>query len=85
MEFATPLRSLLDISNQTPKGFSADDRLEQAKLFYCTLKDIIQSDIDIRNKVQLVLYDGEYTSYISIVTWVHGQGLTHYGRHSGEM
>ncbi|CAN0065072.1 stimulator of interferon genes protein [Lampetra fluviatilis] len=57
MEFATPLRSLLDISNQTPKGFSADDRLEQAKLFYCTLKDIIQSDIDIRNKVQLVLYD----------------------------
>lgn len=57
MEFATPLRSLLDISNQTHTGFSADDRLEQAKLFYRTLKDIIQSDIDIRNKVQLVLYD----------------------------
>ncbi|XP_075929302.1 stimulator of interferon genes protein isoform X2 [Petromyzon marinus] len=57
MEFATPLRSLHDMSNQTLAAFSTDDRLEQAKLFYCTLKKIIQSDIDIRNKVQLVLYD----------------------------
>ncbi|KAM4036477.1 stimulator of interferon genes protein [Anomaloglossus baeobatrachus] len=56
-EYATPLASLYDMSNIASAGFSKQDRMEQAKLFYRTLKDILESALECHNTFRLVIYD----------------------------
>ncbi|XP_030068934.1 stimulator of interferon genes protein isoform X3 [Microcaecilia unicolor] len=62
VEYATPLLTLYEMSGTTSAGFSSEDRLQQAKLFYTTLKDILESSLDCRNCYRLVVYDDGATS-----------------------
>ncbi|XP_077122164.1 stimulator of interferon genes protein [Ranitomeya variabilis] len=57
VEYATPLASLYEMSNIATAGFSKQDRMEQAKLFYRTLKDILESALECHNTFRLVIYD----------------------------
>nr|XP_033783115.1 stimulator of interferon genes protein [Geotrypetes seraphini] len=57
VEYATPLHTLYAMSGTTSAGFSSEDRLLQAKLFYTTLKDILENSLDCRNCYRLVVYD----------------------------
>ncbi|KAM3926004.1 stimulator of interferon genes protein [Leptodactylus fuscus] len=56
-EYATPLASLYEMSNIASAGFSREDRMEQAKLFYRTLKDILESSLECHNTFRLVIYN----------------------------
>ncbi|XP_069826152.1 stimulator of interferon genes protein isoform X2 [Dendropsophus ebraccatus] len=56
-EYATPLASLYEMSNISSAGFSKQDRMEQAKLFCRTLKDILESSLECHNTFRLVIYD----------------------------
>lgn len=56
-EYATPLASLYEMSNIASAGFSKQNRMEQAKLFYRTLKDILESSLECHNTFRLVIYD----------------------------
>ncbi|XP_041079619.1 stimulator of interferon genes protein isoform X2 [Polyodon spathula] len=57
LEYATPLLSLYGMSNESLAEFSREDRLEQAKLFYRTLKDILDNSRDCRNSYRFIMYD----------------------------
>ncbi|XP_073505698.1 stimulator of interferon genes protein [Phyllobates terribilis] len=57
VEYATPLASLCEMSNIASAGFSKQDRMEQAKLFYRTLNDILESALECNNTFRLVIYD----------------------------
>ncbi|XP_075716072.1 stimulator of interferon genes protein [Rhinoderma darwinii] len=56
-EYATPLVSLYEMSDTASAAFSKQDRIEQAKLFYSTLKDILESSLECHNTFRLVIYD----------------------------
>ncbi|MGH0170019.1 UNVERIFIED_CONTAM: hypothetical protein FKN15_067718, partial [Acipenser sinensis] len=58
LECATPLLSLYEISKESSAEFSTEDRIEQAKLFYRTLKDILDNSRDCRNSYRFIMYDG---------------------------
>ncbi|XP_018425688.1 PREDICTED: stimulator of interferon genes protein [Nanorana parkeri] len=57
VEYATPLASLYEMSDVASAAFSKDDRIEQAKLFCRTLKDILENSLQCPNVFRLVIYD----------------------------
>lgn len=56
LEYATPLQTLFAMSQDGKAGFSREDRLEQAKLFYRTLEDILANVPESRNNCRLIAY-----------------------------
>ncbi|KAM4677118.1 stimulator of interferon genes protein [Discoglossus pictus] len=56
-EYATPLASLHKMSDIASAAFSKEDRIQQAKLFYRTLKHILESSLECCNSYQLVIYE----------------------------
>ncbi|XP_053319611.1 stimulator of interferon genes protein [Spea bombifrons] len=59
VEYATPLASLHQMSDIASAAFSAEDRIQQAKLFYRTLKDILENSLECRNSFRLVIYEDD--------------------------
>ncbi|XP_078509459.1 stimulator of interferon genes protein [Lissotriton helveticus] len=59
VEYATPLASLREMSNLSSAAFSSEDRVQQAKLFYRTLENILETCLEPehRNLCRLVVYD----------------------------
>lgn len=58
LEYATPLQTLLAMSQDSRAGFSREERLEQAKLFCQTLADILADAPDSQN-CRLIVYLGK--------------------------
>lgn len=59
MEFATPLQTLYAMSQDEAAAFSREDRLEQAKLFYRTLEEILKDSKECAGTYRLIVYEGE--------------------------
>lgn len=59
VEFATPLQTLYAMSQDECAAFSRDDRLEQAKLFYRTLEEILRGSKECAGTYRLIAYEGE--------------------------
>lgn len=57
LEYATPLKTLLAMSQDGRAGFSREDRLEQAKLFCRTLEDILADVPESQNNFRLIVYE----------------------------
>ncbi|XP_068129106.1 stimulator of interferon genes protein [Hyperolius riggenbachi] len=57
VEYATPLASLYEMSDVASAAFSKEDRIQQAKLFCRTLKDILENSVECHNAFRLVIYD----------------------------
>ncbi|XP_075065869.1 stimulator of interferon genes protein [Mixophyes fleayi] len=57
VEYATPLASLYKMSDIASAAFSKEDRIQQAKLFYSTLKEILENSVECQNTFRLVIYD----------------------------
>lgn len=73
MEFATPLQTLYAMSQDECAAFSRDDRLEQAKLFYRTLEEILRGSKECAGTYRLIAYEGERAGD-------EGRGAQHGGR-----
>ncbi|NWZ24251.1 STING protein, partial [Asarcornis scutulata] len=58
VEFATPLQTLYAMSQDECAAFSRDDRLEQAKLFYRTLEEILRGSKECAGTYRLIAYEG---------------------------
>ncbi|NXX45526.1 STING protein, partial [Tricholaema leucomelas] len=56
LEFATPLQSLYAMSQDACAAFSREERLEQAKLFYRTLEEILRGSKECRGTYRLIAY-----------------------------
>nr|XP_004652491.1 stimulator of interferon genes protein isoform X2 [Jaculus jaculus] len=56
LEYATPLQTLLAMSQDGRAGFSREDRLEQAKLFCRKLEEILADVPESQNNCCLVVY-----------------------------
>lgn len=59
MEYATPLQTLYLMSQDRDAGFGEKERKEQVLLFYRTLSQILENDLECRNRFRLVLINGE--------------------------
>ncbi|XP_032053136.1 stimulator of interferon genes protein [Aythya fuligula] len=57
VEFATPLQTLYAMSQDECAAFSRDDRLEQAKLFYRTLEEILRGSRECAGTYRLIAYE----------------------------
>ncbi|XP_069508777.1 stimulator of interferon genes protein isoform X2 [Ambystoma mexicanum] len=59
VEYATPLLTLQEMSNIASAAFSREDRSIQAKLFYRTLRDILEGNLEpgCRNMYRLIPYE----------------------------
>ncbi|NWU93254.1 STING protein, partial [Upupa epops] len=57
LEYATPLQSLYAMSQDECAAFSREDRLEQAKLFYRTLEEILKSSKECAGTYRLIVYN----------------------------
>ncbi|KFV54071.1 Stimulator of interferon genes protein, partial [Tyto alba] len=57
MEYATPLQSLHAMSQDECAAFSREDRLEQAKLFYRTLEEILKGSKECVGTYRLIAYE----------------------------
>ncbi|NXV23873.1 STING protein, partial [Cepphus grylle] len=57
VEYATPLQSLYAMSQDESAAFSREDRLEQAKLFYRTLEEILKGSKECAGTYRLIAYD----------------------------
>ncbi|KAM6357647.1 stimulator of interferon genes protein isoform 3-T5 [Alca torda] len=58
VEYATPLQSLYAMSQDEGAAFSREDRLEQAKLFYRTLEEILKASKECAGTYRLIAYEG---------------------------
>ncbi|XP_068021752.1 stimulator of interferon genes protein isoform X2 [Melanerpes formicivorus] len=58
VEFAAPLQSLYAMSQDDCAAFSREERLEQAKLFYRTLEEILRGSKECRGTYRLIAYQG---------------------------
>uniref|UniRef100_A0A8B9GXK8 Stimulator of interferon genes protein n=1 Tax=Astyanax mexicanus TaxID=7994 RepID=A0A8B9GXK8_ASTMX len=58
-EYATPLLTLYQISQDGIAGFSAWDRRQQVLLFYNTLTHILESSLECRNRYRLILLEDD--------------------------
>ncbi|XP_038651585.1 stimulator of interferon genes protein isoform X1 [Scyliorhinus canicula] len=56
LEYATPLQSLFEMSNDATAAFSKEQRLEQAKLFYITLENILNNSQECAGYFKLIPY-----------------------------
>ncbi|KAI7801604.1 stimulator of interferon [Triplophysa rosa] len=61
LEYATPLQTLYQMSQDRNAGFGEKERKEQVLLFYRTLSQILENDPDCRNLFRLVLINDEHT------------------------
>lgn len=59
LEYATPLQTLYQMSQDRNAGFGERERKEQVLLFYKTLSQILESSLECRNLFRLVLINGE--------------------------
>lgn len=59
VEYATPLQSLYAMSQDEGAAFSREERLEQAKLFYRTLEEILKGSKECVGTYRLIAYEGE--------------------------
>ncbi|KYO39201.1 stimulator of interferon genes protein [Alligator mississippiensis] len=57
VEYATPLKTLFTMSHDESAAFSREDRLEQAKLFYRTLEEILQNSKECAGSYRLIVYE----------------------------
>ncbi|NXV53174.1 STING protein, partial [Uria aalge] len=57
VEYATPLQSLYAMSQDEGAAFSREDRLEQAKLFYRTLEEILKGSKECAGTYRLIAYE----------------------------
>ncbi|KFQ11727.1 Stimulator of interferon genes protein, partial [Leptosomus discolor] len=57
VEYATPLQSLYAMSQDECAAFSREDRLEQAKLFYRTLEEILKGSKECAGSYRLIAYE----------------------------
>ncbi|NXK56362.1 STING protein, partial [Chauna torquata] len=57
VEYATPLQTLYAMSQDECAAFSRDDRLEQAKLFYRTLEEILRGSKECAGTYRLIAYE----------------------------
>ncbi|NXV97948.1 STING protein, partial [Calonectris borealis] len=57
VEYATPLQSLYAMSRDECAAFSREDRLEQAKLFYRTLEEILKGSKECAGTYRLIAYE----------------------------
>ncbi|KAM9265886.1 stimulator of interferon genes protein [Cariama cristata] len=57
VEYATPLQSLYAMSQDECAAFSREDRLEQAKLFYRTLEEILKGSKECAGTYRLIVYE----------------------------
>ncbi|XP_065119946.2 stimulator of interferon genes protein [Paramisgurnus dabryanus] len=61
LEYATPLQTLYQMSQDRNAGFGERERKEQVLLFYRTLSQILENSLECRNRFRLVLIDDEHT------------------------
>ncbi|KAA0709680.1 Stimulator of interferon genes protein [Triplophysa tibetana] len=61
LEYATPLQTLYLMSQDRDAGFGEKERKEQVLLFYRTLSQILENDLECRNRFRLVLINDEHT------------------------
>jgi len=59
LEFASPLQTLCAMSQDDCAAFSREQRLEQARLFYRSLRDILGSSKECAGLYRLIAYEGE--------------------------
>ncbi|NXM08534.1 STING protein, partial [Tyrannus savana] len=88
VEYATPLQSLYAMSQDECAAFSREERLEQAKLFYRTLEEILQGSKDCAGTYRLIAYEepGEVeTHFLSgeILWHLRQQHLEEFAVHEG--
>ncbi|CAM4617143.1 unnamed protein product [Leuciscus chuanchicus] len=61
LEYATPLRTLYLMSQESSAGFGERERKQQVLLFYRTLSQILENSLECRNRYRLLLLDDEHT------------------------
>nr|AQY10109.1 stimulator of interferon genes [Mylopharyngodon piceus] len=74
LEYATPLRTLYQMSQESSAGFGERERKQQVLLFYRTLSQILENSLECRNRYRLVLLNDEHTGdphYLSRVIIQH--------------
>ncbi|MCI4381554.1 hypothetical protein PGIGA_G00253380 [Pangasianodon gigas] len=59
VEYATPLLTLYQMSQDRTAGFSKQDRRQQVLLFYRTLSHILECSLECRNRYRLILLDDQ--------------------------
>ncbi|XP_031568835.1 stimulator of interferon genes protein-like [Actinia tenebrosa] len=59
MEYATPLMTLFDMSDDRNAGLSREERDQQVVLFISKLKQILDEDKECKGKYELVTFSGE--------------------------
>ncbi|KAK2834213.1 hypothetical protein Q7C36_014914 [Tachysurus vachellii] len=57
VEYATPLLTLYQMSQDSTAGFSEHDRRQQVLLFHRTLSHILECSLECRNRYRLILID----------------------------
>ncbi|KFV10439.1 Stimulator of interferon genes protein, partial [Pterocles gutturalis] len=57
VEYATPLQSLYAMSQDECAAFSREERLDQAKLFYRTLEEILRGSKECAGTYRLIAYE----------------------------
>ncbi|XP_043925863.1 stimulator of interferon genes protein-like [Protopterus annectens] len=55
LEYPAILRTLYDMSNDTSAQFSREQRLNETKLFYRTLQEIVDKSLEYREHVRLII------------------------------
>lgn len=60
LEFASPLQTLFAMAQDECAAFGREQRLEQARLFYSTLRDILSSSRECAGTYRLIAYEGEH-------------------------
>nr|WBK62796.1 MITA [Cyprinidae sp. EPC] len=61
LEYATPLRTLYQMSQERSAGFGERERKQQVLLFYRTLSQILDNSLECRNRYRLILLNDEHT------------------------
>ncbi|XP_005157178.1 stimulator of interferon genes protein isoform X1 [Danio rerio] len=61
LEYATPLLTLYQMSQESSAGFGERERKQQVLLFYRTLSQILDNSLECRNRYRLILLNDEHT------------------------
>ncbi|XP_056106202.1 stimulator of interferon genes protein [Rhinichthys klamathensis goyatoka] len=61
LEYATPLRTLYQMSQESSACFGERERKQQVLLFYRTLSQILDNSLECRNRYRLLLLNDEHT------------------------
>ncbi|KAG9346688.1 hypothetical protein JZ751_007000 [Albula glossodonta] len=59
VEYATPLQTLYQMSQDSSAGLSAEDRRQQVLLFCRTLQSILEESLECRNRYRLIILDDD--------------------------